>query len=585
MLRDNKSPPHARLVWQSIEEEFAEDKLSEYFSIIKADVANVPAELENELEKWNSQNAVLIASGPGTGKSTAVRTLFYPDALKKGKRILVVANRRALIEQYKHQFLEMVDSPALRELTEEGIKNRQEFDGLPVTFCLYQSLPKLMKKLRNETDPIHVNPFAYAVFDECHFFSSDALFADGTWYLLKSIVRTFSDSIRVYMTATPWAVYNPIAEAESNRESLKYRCLLSTIRYPIPPPPCVKFYDFPNAERNMTLHVLPAEFRNKTSEGILKLISTIPTNEKLIVFTDSKQRGKNAAAKLKERSITVSYLDAEQKAGPVWESLTKKSFFDARVLLCTSVADCGLNIIDDCVRHIVLLTTDHVEFIQELGRKRAAEGEPYHVYVPQLTKDQLSHFKGRYQQLCDQLDTFNACPPEDQYKLRFQEWYSGSSDVRHLIPIDGRGRLYVNRAAEYAVRQNLLLYKRIEKLEISGDEYAFITIVREWLHEPSVDWSMAKTDQEDGRNELIKYLQSFVGKPLPNGEPFESFAKGLKSLREKYLGTRDSDNASRDKWGSIIIKRELESLTLPFSLVKQGNDYFINEKNNNQEVT
>lgn len=51
-------------------------------------------------------------------------------------------------------------------------------------------------------------------FDECHYFSSDALFSDTSDRLLWSIPMIFRESIRIYMTATVNAVLPLICAAE-----------------------------------------------------------------------------------------------------------------------------------------------------------------------------------------------------------------------------------------------------------------------------------------------------------------------------------------------------------------------------------
>ena len=142
---------------------------------------NVPEELRGVFQSWRITNGVMIAAPTGTGKSTFVLSILYPYVAEHGGRLLIVSNRTALNSQYKNQLLRQLNSPALKKYTPIGIQEQEEFEGVQATFCTYQGLPGLMKRLRCH----EVGPFDFVVLDEAHWLVADSLFSEGSDYVLE----------------------------------------------------------------------------------------------------------------------------------------------------------------------------------------------------------------------------------------------------------------------------------------------------------------------------------------------------------------------------------------------------------------
>lgn len=517
--------------------------------IIHPDSTNVAEWLADELPDWDSLTAKLIVAGTGQGKSTFVNDILFPYIAERDGRLLIVTGRLALNHQYKYQLLRKMKSSALKTMTDAGIQECIEFDGLPVAFVSYQSLGKFMKEYQQGK----VGNFSAVVFDECHWFTSDSLFAEQTGWLLEEIPKVFRNSVRIYMTATPWAVQNLIAQAElAAPMPMKYRTKLVVDGGFMPKLRQLQMYDFPDKEKRYNLTFLPANVRDDLT-SLASIIHETPEDEKWLVFTSSKAQGRSLAKALGDRA---SYIDADSKAGSTWKMLTGESKFDRRVLVTTAVADCGLNINDAAVKHIVIMSTDHVQFMQMLGRKRFLRDETVTVYVPDFSVSQIHQAQASNDRLITALDVFKTTPVRERYALRMREWYCNSQEIRRLIPIDGRGHLYINKCAEQVVMQRKLFYERIVSDFENGAEHPYSDIVCNWLSISDDSTQQVKWYQRDAERKaaVLHFLEQHVNVSNETKAEQEAFASEFKKLYEAAYGKRKSDNQSRG-WGSTIINR------------------------------
>lgn len=526
--------------------------------------SNVSNELEGLFQEWSCWQPVFIDAPTGTGKSTFVLDKLLPFIIEQRGRLLIISNRIALNTQYKHQVLKRYKHPALHLLTAQGIQEAQEFDNLPVTFCSYQGLPSLLRQEDRN--------FTHLVLDEAHYFCSDAIFAKDTGWLLRQIPVKFRGSVRIYMTATPWAVENMVAEEESKLPPPLWRQIDTFYHgtfYPYPPQLLV--YQFPAVSRNYHLHVLPAEVRsNPLHPDLMNAIKVSSSKEKWLIFVDSKVYGWQLSKVLDN----AAYLDANEKSGNTWEEITTTSRFSQRFLVTTSVADCGINIDDGAVKHVVLFSTDHVQFIQELGRKRLKQNEKVHLYVPELSNAQMAQLENRNNQLLQWLADYQS-HPEKHRSQRLQEWYEADSAVRHLIPIDGNGRLHVNRCAEQVVRQRGILYQELRELQ-KNNQHFFLRMVCRWLNLPET--ALETAIDHTSETKLLKFLEKYCDTFLDSKEEQDTFSFEFRKLREDAHGSRQKGSRRKGPWGYKIIREQLEELCLPFVLDATGGRWVIRSK-------
>ena len=557
----------------------SEDYLHNGIKVNKMKTPNVVLGLKDEFQTWTNKKAVFIDAAPGQGKSTFVNEFLFPYIKDAGGKLLIVANRVALETQYKWQLLKLTNSPALEEMKPLGIQRKNEFDGLPVVFSTYQGLRSLLNSGE-------CSKFTHVVFDECHWFCADGLFAEDTGWLLKQIPKAFQGAVRIFMTATPRAVRNLIAEVEAEQSAPLYDQMVNAFGGPTlspgellycPPvfsfPPVtingmiqekeisLKYYQFLVPKKNYRFYALPAEIRDNPDKGVLiDLVKKSPVDEKWVIFVDSKKQG-TALAEM----LNGNYLDAERKTGVVWEQLTTESSFPGRILITTPVADSGVNIIDDAVKDIVVFSTEHTQFIQELGRKRLREGEEINVYVPDLSLRQLNWRISRNNELLRVLERFNN-EPDKHHLLRLDLWHSDNKELKELIPIDGSGKLHINRCAEQNVRQRDIMYRELKNRLEDGHKHPFLELVCRWLNLPDTD--PERLFCHSGQEEMLRFLEKYCGRHLERKKKQDDFGGEFRRLREEIYGKRPKGNQSKERsWGADIIAGELESLKLPYKLI------------------
>lgn len=544
-----------------------------YLLEIKMDSPDVLGELGNLVEKWTYHNAVFVDSDMGTGKSTLVCERLVPKVIGEGQggKVLIVSGRVSLNTQYKYTLLKQVKSPALKLLSSAGIQQTEEFEALPVIFCTYQGLPSLMQRYQNE----EIGKIKYAVFDEIQWLCSDSLFAENTSQLLYMIPHVFRECVRIYMTATPWAVRNLVAQAEAETNlAMRDRIFRFNNGY-LPYCEGVYYYQFPVPKRRYCLHILPAAVRQNICHKGLTDFITDENSGKWIVFVDSKRQGKALADHLGE---DAGYLDADCKSGPLWDALTSKSRFPHRVLVTTAVAEVGLNIFDPEVKSIVIMATDHSQFMQELGRRRFFGHEEVDVYVPDLASQDLAWRKGRNTQLLQELRNFLSLPEKARNRMRSRVWYSDLPELRRLLPVDSKGNLCVNPCAEQVIRQRELQYQELERLRLEEEErFPFHHMVRQWLGAYEIE-IVYHDEGKKLKSDLLAFLESQVDIALETKEDRIAFSNHFRELREAAFGSRPTGNRRREPWGAQIIQRELEELNLSYILEQTKQSWIIRRR-------
>lgn len=542
---------------------FSENYRSDFIFSRTMSTTNVSEGLADEFKSWWHGRPVFIDAPTGSGKSSWVINNLLAYVMETGGQMLIVSNRIAINTQYKQLILRAVAPSLIKKYTDFGLQETNQFEGIPVVFSSYQGLPGLLK---------HGVSFTYAVFDEVHFFCSDSGFSRDTWALLKQLPKTFVNAVRIYMTATPWSVQNLVAKAEEEYKlPIGERIILTSggvIFFP-----GMLMYRFPSLPRNYKLRMLPSEVRdNACSKTLLDLIKNSPSTEKWIVFVNSKEIGKKLAKSL---GGIAAYLDAEHKSGPVWGELTTKAKFSARVLVTTAVTDCGVNINDPAVKHVVLSSTDHVQFIQELGRKRLKEGETLNVYVPDLSPQQWRKLNAKNEQLIQLVDDVSQ-HPERRCTQRFSLWYDGDREARCLITIDGNGNLQINLCAKQVVYQRALFYQELEDQWASGEKHPFLRIVARWLELPE----SALADALEGNSEAAfrHFLDENCGRPLEGEEAQRIFSNKFRELYTAAFGPRETGSRRKDPWGAGIIQTELDRQEIPYELTAQKGVWLLTKK-------
>lgn len=164
---------------------------------------------DEEIVKWQRGQNILITAPTGSGKSSFILQKLLPIAAAQGKHILYFCNRKVLEEQL------VATAPAkLRkffgdcEEVSEAVLPFLHISTYQYCETVGRS-PELLLKNISEQVSIEPEDILYYVFDECHYFLSDALFNSETNFWIDKFSNKTVDTIRhgkrvnVFLTATP----------------------------------------------------------------------------------------------------------------------------------------------------------------------------------------------------------------------------------------------------------------------------------------------------------------------------------------------------------------------------------------------
>lgn len=198
---------------------------------------NVTEAIGDRFKNWEPETPVLIDAPTGSGKTTFVCKKLIPSlysmslipTLNEYRTLLLVSNRAALVRQQKQKVIDAVN--ATLKAREEAFPNSSAIymDSLieandfiddvyffgRVCVCSYQGLFILFNQVPydNRTKQFF-SCLKYVVFDEAHFFYSDATYNSQINRLLYDLPKALSHAIRIYMTATSWSIRNTLLEVE-----------------------------------------------------------------------------------------------------------------------------------------------------------------------------------------------------------------------------------------------------------------------------------------------------------------------------------------------------------------------------------
>lgn len=588
----------------------------EILKIIKCSQKYVTEGIGESYLNWTPENPILISAQTGSGKNEFIKKKLIPAAEESNSKILILVNRTAVSRQQKRIIAESIGENLSSDYSDSQLDEREIFGC--VTIKTYQ-------KLGTEIDEIYKNnyekDYKYVILDECHFFKSDALFNNVTYRLLEAIRINFRDSIRVYMTATPDEIFGSIMEIEKNLPNLERtnriaNPLVSWLR-----PTKIYCYEF---ERDFK-YVNPYYFNTK--KELIDKIKQDESGEKWLVFVSSKKNGQEIAEELGSKAVFIDasakdlkgdseaistinainaikslneysdialkkdknvkiqeYLelielqikesskDAEGYDKITYAELIKNQKFEKTVLVTTSVLDNGINLKDDLLKNIVIMTSDKTSFLQMLGRIRIDGDKKVNLYIQNRKNE---HFNGKIklvnQQLTAYLSSLGKKKPEFIVKI-LQGKIEAYPQICNLYSVN-----YDNLIKDYKINWNKLAIDKLKedknfllriKEKIKNDKDAFIKEQLSWI---GFDYNKEQYISDELQKKYIKEFEEFLyetamaGKEL-NKEEKEEFEK---EFREKYInayGKRDSDNESRDKYGINIINELLKYLNLPYEM-------------------
>lgn len=300
----------------------------------------------------------------------------------------------------------------------------------------------------------------FVVADECHYYTADSSFNDLTGYHLRLITTYFKRAIRVYMTATSFDVLQPLAEAEQKIDYLRER-----ITNRLAERQFYRYYwsqDYSFVDLNF--------FRDL--KEIKGLIEANPS-EKFLVFVDSRDRGQEFAHELGSRA---TYLDAASKGTNAMTKLLKDNTFETQVLVTTKVLDCGIDIWDERLRTVIVMTDDRTSIIQMLGRKRRKPGERVRLYVCDMSPKVIAKRYSDGQELLAAQARYEEADEEERRRMAREFWRNDDPRFRRYFSLTDQHGILPNKVAFWALEKKDYFYRKL-----LGGELTFRDAVCGWL--------------------------------------------------------------------------------------------------------
>lgn len=412
--------------------------------------------ISDAYKSWNNGDAVLITSPTGSGKTTFIFQELLPFAAKAKKHIVYICNRKALKEQLLVQTEQQINSllgincnisedflPFIHIVTYQYCEATNQFPNFTISPVL-RGLTRLERKTGDvmgtlpQSVSISHDQIMYYIFDEAHYFISDACFNPNTnyWYYKGSKHGSgeIKDSIRVYLSATPeplacflacqnnpnWIIPQEIVDKLLRRSNLRNELEKETVIKKRTGSPNVEiimnsqrsindrcrtikpFSDVINALKcssqkllleadHSHTYLLPADYSYLTpiyfSDYIPLIKKMIHSSDKWLVFVNNENVGIDIVGRLNQEGIKAVFLSAHTRISKKtdgyheFRNITQTQQFECTVLVATSVIDCGVNIVDPSVKHVVIAHPDKTTFLQMLGRKRIGENEKITLYI------------------------------------------------------------------------------------------------------------------------------------------------------------------------------------------------------------
>jgi|GEM_PF-6154232 len=363
------------------------------------DVLNSKAFFNNLTHRMSA----FISSQTGGGKTTFILDTVLKHFEQQGKRILILSSRTLLSNKLKHDAIKKVAPELEKELTEIGISRRYNYETVDI-LGYQQIFNENVDSKYLESIESNISTYGVVIFDEAHFFVSDASFNRYTEKILRYITNLcFQNKVpRIYITATPEAVFDVILKRElelsKNRNSFFVPWQESSM---------LNFYHFDRDYSYIDIHTF--DYQGKPNEDVKNIAQIIKSDKekqfKWVVFVNNTkfanelkntlEKEKWRVCELNSKIIHSLVSDDSENTQKTINSLSKQEAIpdDVDVLISTKCLDVGVSIKNKNVS-IISLLTDPSEFVQAIGRKRVgANDERVHLYLPKYTLELLKSLR------------------------------------------------------------------------------------------------------------------------------------------------------------------------------------------------
>ncbi len=535
--------------------------------------------LSQKLASFNRYRAIIISTQPGSGKTTfSEKTIAdFASATQKGK-VLVISNRIAQDIAIKKRTARSLG--IYKDFNDAAIHEMTDFGN--ITFMTYQQL-----KIKIRKASITGNDFAFAIFDEAHYFTSDATFSKDNGWLLTQLPKVFSNTIRIYITATVKEVLPYICKSELNPFA-KYRWeqrwytdnyynniynhiavpseqeqdeLLSDRHFAYYVPTPILYEQIPDFS-----HIkLKFYSDNEEIESVLK-----NTKDKAIIFVDTKERGQE----LHELFADSEYMDADTKTkNPEFiGELVNKEAFDKQFLITTSVFENGCNIKDNTVKTVIIDSINPVSIVQMAGRRRKCyPTDTFTLYLKIPSLEYLRQLRYSAQEKLRLILESEENPTEFMRELLTP---GVNNMIGNIISVNEKGYTF-DWLTKDVLQDDIDLYTElIECMSESGIQGYCSKIAKECFCKELSDSMLPES--KINTQELSTWLESYISKPLSQDE-CDKFIAEFKVKYTKVFVNSNSDNRgkARQAVGHTWFNRRIKNINPFYELAQLSGKKYI----------
>lgn len=510
--------------------------------------------IQEDFKSWLPTSPVFISAQTGRGKNHFIENTLLPYIIENNLKLLVLSNRIAVSTQQKKRIALKTSCEKYFDIyTSKGFEQETQYGA--VTIMTYQGFWEKFKITKGDI----FTAYQYVILDEAHFFMSDALFNSETGAFLNEICQIFSQSIRVYLSATPEEILPEVVNVEQAC-NLQYKKNLSINGWWYFHPPELLLYTFKRDYK-----YIQANYFNKKQE-ILQEIKEDKTSNKWIIFVRSIDEGNYFKENLGEVSRFICSANRNNVDNhDEWLSLVEDEKFHHKVLIATSVLDNGININDKLLKNIVILSPDKTSFLQMLGRKRVPKEEKVNLFFKVPSMKIIAHDLTQSQERKSMIKLSKNNYPKflKNYVLE------GNRTIQDLFYLDENNTFRPNHLAL------IKLNRQIEQLERwkNSDSIKILKEILGWINHKynQANWLNSK---DLSKQNLLKLLIDYEGKELTQDD-FKAFAALYKQLRIEVYGKHCNDRSDRGEWGSTTVRNRLESDDLGYTLDVTNGIYIV----------
>ena len=503
--------------------------------IVVSDVTTIAEGISRDLTDYH---ATLIESPPGFGKTWFILHEILPRVREAGGKLLLVSNRIAVSYQQKIEVLKALNGDELEDYTEKGLLKKTDFgenDDNPDTVKIL-TLQALEPFLRSPKGIAYSKEVSVLCVDEVQYFTSD-YFCPSAARLLERLPQIFNHAVRVYLSATPEDVLVPLSEAEqAAQRPIMERMGITPSPLCWGERPSITWYRFVDNR----YCDLPIRYYREESELLDQIESS--GQDGWLIFVQTKSSGEALVEKLGDEAVFIS---ADKKGTKAWNELLRKEKLPCRILVTTSVIDCGVNIQDENLKHVVVPYEDHAMFIQALGRKRF-KGEQFTLYVRAISKKRLKDLIYQNERLldfADKIDQSASCNWALEKLLN-----DGTPAERSLLSRGNDNRWGPNAPYIHKLHRQRYFYQQLQKLFELYDDSAFPRLVHQWLGQPDAyddrNWLGYSATNED-MQELLSFLGEYSGRHLTSEEEQRKFSDELHCFYQKITKNKKEPKGKR----------------------------------------